>query len=178
MPESTENNENRPKNGNKRHLFSKLKRRSKYFYLKILRIDDPPERIARGAAIGVLMGILPTFGVGGLLSIGLAFILKANKASAIIGSFIMNPITGPFFWSMSIVLGSLIMREDYRTMLATMKEEGWLTGAGHTYLVFLVGNVLISAVFTVASYYVVKAFIIRHRRRKEEKRLKKLSGRV
>ncbi|TAN63593.1 DUF2062 domain-containing protein, partial [bacterium] len=56
----------------KKPLPERLKRRAKLIYLKLLRLDDPPERIALGAAIGVLMGILPTFGIGGVLSIILA----------------------------------------------------------------------------------------------------------
>lgn len=167
----------RPKNGtNKKHPFVKAKRRSRYFYLKILRIDDPPEVIARGAAIGVFMGVFPTFGVGTFLSLGAAFLLKANKASAVIGSFIVNPITGPFFWTLSMLTGAFIMREDYTSLVDNIKTKGILSGGGWATEVFMVGNIIITLIFTFASYYAVKALVIRHRRKKEEKRLKKLAG--
>ncbi len=160
----------------KRHPFERFKRWLKLLYYRILRIDDPPERIARGAAIGVLMGVLPTFGVGGFLSIGIAFLLKANKAAAVLGSFIVNPITSPFFWTLSAVIGSFIMREDSSTILSRIKQDGILASAGWVWFVYMVGNVIISAVCTAFSYYMVKAAIIRHRKKKEEKRLKRQSG--
>lgn len=142
-------------------------------YLKILRIQDPPERIARGAAIGVLMGVLPTFGAGAFLSLAFAFVLKANKAAAVLGSFVMNPLTSTFFWTLSIVIGSVILGEDYSTMLAKIKGDNMINGIGGAYLVFLAGNVVISSTFAVASYFIIKNAVIKRRALKEEKRLKK-----
>ena len=91
------------KNGvDKKHPFVRLKRKARLTYLKILRIDDPPERIARGAAIGVAMGVLPTFGLGTLFALAFAFVFRANKAASVLGSFIMNPVTTPFFWTANV----------------------------------------------------------------------------
>lgn len=158
----------------RRHPFkTKIKRKLRFVYLKIIRLNDPPEIIARGAAIGVLMGILPTFGIGGLLSFGFAFVFRANKAAAVIGSMIMNPLTSPFFWGISAALGSFVMREDRAELLRRLhgvngenilKNIGWLTA------VYMTGNVIVSAVFTVISYYLVKIWVIEHRRHKAEKK--------
>ncbi|MDP2690095.1 MAG: DUF2062 domain-containing protein [Deltaproteobacteria bacterium] len=156
-------------NNHKKKIHVKAKRRLRLTYLRILRIDDPPERIARGVAIGVCMGILPTFGAGIILSFVIALILKANKAAAVLGSFIMNPLTTPLFWSASILIGSLITGQSYGAILRTIREEGLLRGAGWTYAVFMAGNVIVTGAFTAASYFFSKWFIIRHRRRKAEK---------
>lgn len=164
------------KSVDKKHPFVRLKRKARLTYLKILRIDDPPERIARGAAIGVAMGVLPTFGLGIILSIATAFVLRANKAASVLGSFIMNPVTSPFFWTASLVAGSLLTGEDYSTLYAKISKNGFLTGAWDTYMVFLAGNIVITAATTFASYYLVKNAIIRHRRNKERKRARKLAG--
>lgn len=169
---------NRRNNNNKNHPYVRLKRLARLYYLRLLRINDPPERIARGAAIGVLMGILPTFGLGTVLSFIFAFIFKANKAAAIIGSFIMNPLTSAFFWTMSIVLGSLILGEDYNSLLATFKNESFVRGAGWTYVVFLTGNVVISTVCTIIAYFAVKASVIKHREAKRLRRLERAKNRV
>lgn len=160
------------KNGkkDKRQLYVRMKRRARLLYLKILRIDDPPERIARGAAIGVFMGIFPTFGLGALLSLGAAFVLRANKAAAIIGSFIMNPLTSPFFWTLSAVVGSVILNEDRHTILARAKNGGFWDNVGWGYLVFLAGNTVVSVLFAAAAYFLTKWAVIRHRRKKAHKR--------
>jgi uncharacterized protein (DUF2062 family) len=113
---------------NKRHPVTKVHRRVRLVKLQLLRINDPPERIARGAALGVVCGILPTFGFGGFIAFGLAFLFKANKAAAILGSLIMNPITTPFFWTFSIILGSLILGVEYSVLLDKIEQEGLVAG--------------------------------------------------
>jgi uncharacterized protein (TIGR03546 family) len=174
---ANQNGNGKIRNGvNKKHPFERFKRKARLTYLRILRIDDPPERIARGAAIGVAMGVLPTFGLGIILSIAFAFILRANKAASVLGSFIMNPVTSPFFWTASLLTGSLLTGNDYSTLYAKMKDNGFLTGAGEASLVFMAGNLVISAVTTLASYYIVRNAIVRHRFKKEEKRLRKRAG--
>src|SRR3989304_5845182 len=128
----------------KKGLLARIGRRVKLIYLKILGIDDPPERIARGAAIGVAMGVLPTFGLGTLFALAFAFVFRANKAASVLGSFIMNPVTTPFFWTASLVTGSLLTGNDYSAIYAKMKENGLLTGAGEASVVFIAGNLGIS----------------------------------
>ncbi|MCC6501640.1 MAG: DUF2062 domain-containing protein [Deltaproteobacteria bacterium] len=143
----------------------------------MLRIDDPPERIAKGAAIGVAVGVLPTFGIGVIFSLAIAYFLKANKAASVLGGLIMNPVTSPFFFVLSIFTGSFLLHEDYHTIYARMMENGFLNGAESATLVFMAGNIVVTAATTIASYYIVRNLVIRHRRRKEEKRLRKASHR-
>lgn len=165
-------NNAKPENGKagKTGFSVRIKRRAKLLYLRILRLDDPPERIAAGAAIGVLMGVLPTFGLGGFLAFAFAFVFKANKAAAVIASAVVNPLTSPFFWTASIVIGSLITGNDSATMLAKFKGEEFLTFAGEVSMVYMAGNALISIVFTAATYFLTKGVITRHRARKAAKR--------
>ena len=158
-------------NLNKKGLFTRARRRFRLIYLRLLRIDDPPERIARGAAIGVLMGILPTFGLGIVLSIALAFALRANKAAAILGSFVMNPFTSPFFWTISAIVGALVLREDSSAIMAHIRDKSMLNGVSWAYFVHMVGNIIVSALFTLITYYLVKRFIMEHRAHKAAKRL-------
>ncbi|MFQ5736869.1 MAG: DUF2062 domain-containing protein [Thermodesulfobacteriota bacterium] len=142
----------------------------KLIYLRMMRIDDPPERIARGAAIGVCMGILPTFGAGIVLAFLLAFVFRANKAAAVLGSFIMNPLTSPFFWTLSIVLGSFITGQDSAAIMGLIRQEGILKGAEWAYIVFMAGNVIVTGTLTTAAYFFIKAAVIRHRKHKAERR--------
>lgn len=172
-----QNGDRKSRNGvDKKHPFVKLKRKARLTYLKILRIDDPPERIARGVAIGVAVGVLPSFGLGFIFALAAAFVLRANKAASILGTFIMNPITSPFFWTASLVVGSALTGDDFSTIYRQINENGWVTGASRATLDFLIGNVVVTVVTTIASYYISKHWIIRHRRKKEEKRLKKQAG--
>lgn len=156
-----------------RRLHTKTARRLKLIYLQMLRINDPPERIARGAAIGVCMGILPTFGAGIILSFVIALALKGNKAAAVLGSFIMNPVTSAFFWSASILLGSVITGQDYAAIIKVVREDGILKGAGWTYAVFMAGNAIVTSVFTVGAYFLVRWGVTKYRRKRAQRRLEK-----
>lgn len=164
---------NNLKRYSKTHPLERIKRRFKLHYLKMLRLDDPPERIARGAAIGVFMGIFPTFGAGIVLAVAAAFVLKANKTASVIGSFIMNPLTSPFFWTLSAIIGAFIFNEDASKITAAIfnkNGEGVLWNLSRVSVIFVSGNLVISVAFTAATYFLVKKVVIGHRRRKEERR--------
>ncbi|OGP31045.1 MAG: hypothetical protein A2073_03890 [Deltaproteobacteria bacterium GWC2_42_11] len=150
-----------------------MKRWIKLHYYKIVRIDDPPDRIARGVAIGVFMGIFPTFGLGIIISIISAYILKANKAAAVLGSFIMNPLTIPFFWTLSSIVGSVIFWENKELLMSNIKNHHFLNGMGWAYIVFLTGNLVVSTAFSAASYFLTRRWIIEHRKHKAMKMLAK-----
>lgn len=151
---------------NKNHLHVKAWRRARLVYLKMLRLNDSPEKIALGAALGVLMGIFPTFGVGTILALILAAVTRANKAAAILGSLVMNPLTSPFFWTLSVLTGSVLMGEDSQKILEKVRDEGLFRGFGRAYLVFTVGNLIVSGVFAGATYLFVRWAVTRHRRLK------------
>lgn len=154
------------KNKKNHPRLTRIKRWVKLHYYKVVRLDDPPEKIARGIAIGVFMGIFPTFGVGIILSIISAYILKANRAAAVLGSFIMNPLTIPFFWTLSSIVGSVIFWENRELLMSNIKNHNFLNGMGWAYVVFLVGNLVVSTTFSAASYFITKKWIIIHRKHK------------
>ncbi len=86
--------------------------RLKALLKKLVRVDDSPERIARGVAIGVFWGIIPTFGFAILFSLPTAVFLRANKLSAILGTFVANPFTTPLIYAFEYKIGQLILRNQ------------------------------------------------------------------
>jgi uncharacterized protein (DUF2062 family) len=64
-----------------------------FVFRRMLHADDPPHRLALGAAIGVFVAITPTVGVQTLLVVFLAWLLRANKAVGIPLVWISNPAT-------------------------------------------------------------------------------------
>jgi hypothetical protein len=153
---------------------TRIKRWIKLHYYKIVRIDDPPHRIARGISIGVFMGIFPTFGLGIIIAVLFAYILRANRAAAVLGSFIMNPLTTPIFWTLSSAVGAVIFWEDRDIVASSIKNHQFLNGIGWTSVVFLVGNLIVSSAFSALSYFIAKRWIIEHRKKKAKKMLVKV----
>ncbi|MFH0754260.1 MAG: DUF2062 domain-containing protein [Candidatus Omnitrophota bacterium] len=82
--------------GRKRTFIQRIVRWARFFYLKFVRIHDSPHKIALGFSLGVFLGIIPFTGV--LAAIFIASVLRVNRVSAVLGSFLVNTwVTIPFF---------------------------------------------------------------------------------
>ena len=139
-----------------------IKRFLRYIYLKLLRIQDTPEKIALSFSVGVFIGIFPTFGLGGIIMILICYLFKLNYIAGILGTFIMNYFTSPFFWALSYMLGDFITTGE-------IKWRGFeRAGAKIFILRYLLGNLIISILCSILSYFVVKNIIITYRKRKRK----------
>src|SRR3970040_2766340 len=59
---------------------SRLYRIYRYACLTFVRKNDSPERLGRGAGLGVFIGVVPTFYFGPILAVAVAGPLGANRA--------------------------------------------------------------------------------------------------
>lgn len=167
-------------NGRKSRLWhERAFRWLRYMKIKFLRINDTPEKIAKGAALGVFLGIYPTFGLGILLAWVGSAIMGWNKAASVLGSLIMNPLTTPFFWTASVATGALIFNQDSRLIFEELKSRelsadgGILWNLKTSALIYLAGNTIISVVLSIATYFLIKDVVIKHRKKRHEMRLRR-----
>ncbi|MCM8799901.1 MAG: DUF2062 domain-containing protein [Candidatus Omnitrophica bacterium] len=58
------------------------------FIIKLIKINDSPQKVALGFSLGVALGIIP--GSGPIASLFLAFLFKLNRASSLLGSLAVN----------------------------------------------------------------------------------------
>jgi len=82
----------------------KIKRFFNLLYIKLFKINDSPQKIALGLGLGVFTGIFP--GTGPLAALFLAFFLRANRASALLGSLLTNTWLSFVTFLLAIKLGS------------------------------------------------------------------------
>ncbi|MCX5776624.1 MAG: DUF2062 domain-containing protein [Candidatus Firestonebacteria bacterium] len=148
-----------PKTNTKKSAYKRI---IKYMYLKIVRANDTPSKVGAGVAVGVFLGIFPTFGLGLLLAYGIAVLFKINKAAAVAGSLIMNPLTTPFFWMLSAIIGSGLIGAEREFILAELKTGRIFKALGPAFYAYMLGNILISLVFSVVSYFITLEIIRRH----------------
>lgn len=148
-----------------KHKKLNMKRILKYIYLRIVRTDDTPSKVAFGVAIGVFWGIFPTFGIGLILAYFFAWLLKVNKASAILGGLIMNPITTPFFWGLSALIGVTIIGGKSEVILNELKTGGIFKAVGHSFITYVIGNLIVSIIFGIISYYITLEILKRRKRK-------------
>ncbi|MEM1236031.1 MAG: DUF2062 domain-containing protein [Pseudomonadota bacterium] len=64
-----------------------------YVKLRVHRLPDSPERIARGIWAGVFTAFTPFYGLHFVIAASLAFAMRGNVIAAILGTFFGNPLT-------------------------------------------------------------------------------------
>jgi len=100
----------------------------KKLYIKLFKINDTPQRIAAGLGVGVFLGILP--GTGPLAALFLAWLLRLNRASALLGSLFTNTWLSIVTLLLSVKVGAAILglnwEETREAWMLFLKDFHWL----------------------------------------------------
>lgn len=101
--------------------------------------ETTPTRVALGFAAGIFIGIVPSFAVGSLIALYLAGRLGLHQGAALSGTFLMNPLTAPLFYSLSYAVGTVFSAAPATAagsgLLASVEQIGWA---------FLLGNAIVA----------------------------------
>ncbi len=84
-------------------------RQVKLNLLRFARLRGSPDEVAKGVALGIFIGMTPTFGFQMVLAIFFAFLLRENKVAAILGVWVTNPVTAPFIYALEYESGRLVL---------------------------------------------------------------------
>jgi uncharacterized protein (DUF2062 family) len=84
-------------------------RQSKLMLVRFVRLRALPEEIAKGIALGIFIGMTPTFGLQMIIAIFLAYLLKENRLAAILGVWITNPVTAPAIYAIEYEVGRILL---------------------------------------------------------------------
>ena len=145
----------------------------RYIYLRLVRVGGNPVHVALGFALGVFLGVFPTFGIGIPLSLLFASLLRWNRVSAVLGSLVMNPLTTPFFWTLSGAVGAAIFRADATRLLSSVQNgerlRGLTLGAG----IYLAGNTIVALVTATIAYFLALRAVLLYRKKRRERRQKR-----
>lgn len=130
----------RQKNNNKFFRFLR------FIYLKLFRINDSPHKIALGFGLGVFAGIFP--GTGPLASLFLAFIFRANRAAALIGSLLTNTWLSFVTFVLAVQAGSMLLKINWQDVQA--KKTILPIALGYAIIAFCCGLVAYLAALITA----------------------------
>jgi uncharacterized protein (DUF2062 family) len=153
-----------------RSLFERCRRTFRYIYLRLVRVGGDPVHIALGFSLGVFLGVFPTFGIGIPLSLLLASIFRWNRISAVLGSLVMNPITTPFFWTLSGTLGAAIFGVNVKNVMTTVQNGERLRSLTYGAGIYLAGNTIIALVTATLSYFLALRAVTLYRKKKKERK--------
>ncbi len=90
-------------------LLIRLRPALRFIKFRILHVNDSPERIARGLAVGVFVAYLRLMGIQMALAWFAAGIIKGNKVMAVLGAWVSNPATALIIYYPAYRLGRWLL---------------------------------------------------------------------
>jgi uncharacterized protein (DUF2062 family) len=160
----------------------RFNRQFRYIYLRLIRFRGHPHELALGMSIGIFIGMTPTIPFHTIVAIALALALKASKITAVLGTWICNPLTVYLVYKYSYKIGSIILGFDHNTKFLSPVVDAInhgeflhiittiLGGGVMVVAAFLLGGIALGLLCAVPSYgislYFFKAFISWRKSRK------------
>ena len=92
-------------------LWSRLRRGTKSLVLRIFRVKDASERVARGFALGMVINFIPSFGFGVLISGFVARLFGGNVIAGLAGGASLT-FFWPFLFYLNMRMGGLLVRPE------------------------------------------------------------------
>ncbi len=139
-------------------------------FFKFFLINDTPQKIAGGAALGIFLGIIP--GEGMTASIILASFFHLNRLAAVGGALATNMWTTFFILPAATFVGSFLFNKNSQELILNFKQNYHLIG----YKVFLskaiffdlalplmVGFLLVAGSISLVFYFVLLYLLKNHR---------------
>jgi uncharacterized protein len=141
----------------------KLGRKFKYNLVRILRVNDSPHQVALGFTLGFIPNWYPTFGLGVILSVGLAKLVKSNTVAAFVGGVLGAPLW-PVLFLLNYKVGRLLF--DKSTKVDELEDVDYADALEHTLVgvnsffskgfTFLEGALINTILFSIFIYFIVK----------------------
>ncbi len=142
--------------------------------LKLLAIRDTPEAIAGGVAIGIFFGFTPLLGLKTILTIFFAWLTRSNILAAVVASA-AHDILLPFMpviyrWEYDVGFWLLTNPHHWPESLRRLHVQGHSWRSWTTFFTvgkpLLIGSIVCGGPIAVASYFLSREFVVRHRRKK------------
>lgn len=164
-------------------------RARKFVIQTILHADDTPHAIALGSAIATLVAFLPLVGLQTVIAIGLAALLRANKAVCVPIVWITNPVTLVPIYGACFGLGRFVMstpaevqgavvlselqQQQQSSPLAVSFWKNLLSRLAGLGLELWIGCAIVGAVGAVAAYFAARWGVSAYRERRRLRLLRR-----
>ena len=146
----------------------------------VLRLDDPPWRIAAALAVGVFVSCTPFYGFQTLLSLLIAVVLRLNKPAVVVGTWLNLPWFAPLVYGAALWVGGRLvpdargMASEVTGLLTASGSFSWLrvvTVLENLSVPLLVGTTVVGGVAGLATYVVALGVLRRRRTRSAGQRI-------
>jgi uncharacterized protein (DUF2062 family) len=142
--------------------------------------------LALGLAFGVFSGMLPIMPFQIAFAVALALFFKGSKITAVLGTWVSNPLNWYFHYLFSYKIGAYLLGIPEKkgfSIIVHAVEEGdrfvsalWkITEAGGTIIAaFLLGGIILGILFAFPSYFVFLKFFQWFKKWRREVRERKM----
>ena len=149
-----------------------LRRALRYHWLKFMRLQEDPKRIAGGLALGVFIGITPTIPFHTVIALSLAALLGVSPVTAFIGIQVGNPLTVVPIYLTSYKVGQFLLYHGKPLVFPqTFSYEAWFRVLCQGGLALQVGGIIIAILPAIVTYFLTLWIVQRYQRRKAQKAL-------
>ena len=141
----------------------------------VLRLDDPPWRVALALAIGVFISCTPFYGLQTVLSLAVATIFRLNRAVTVTGTWLNLPWFAPILYGFALRIGAFVLPDLHGADLGDMTEllqlastlsvSDMLDLLGSLSLALLIGTAAVGTVAGAVTYVAVILLLRRRQRR-------------
>lgn len=157
-------------------FIERLKRFTRYWYLRLVRIQATPHNIAIGLAAGVFAGLLPILPFQTVVGIAFAFVVRGSKIAAALGTWVTNPANWVPFYLLCYKIGKAVVPFDVPPFRPSEIEMSQMLEVGWKFFVAMTAGGLIMAVpGSIVTYFVGKKCITSYQTRRAMRRLRKIA---
>ena len=155
-------------------MWEGLVRFSRYWYLRVIRIQATPHTIAIGLAVGIFAGLLPILPFQTIVAVTLAFVVRGSKIAAALGTWITNPLNWVPFYMLCYFIGKVIVPFDVppfdptQLEMTQMMEIGW-----KFFAVIMAGGLVMAIPGSILSYFLGFKAVKLYRDKKAERMARK-----
>jgi len=133
----------------------------------LIKLDDPPHKLAFAFALGVFVAFSPIIGLHVITCLALGWIFRLNKLVILTASFINNPWTVVPLYGFCIWLGIKITGEN-----RAVPRIAWdQLSLENSYIVlkpyiwsYVAGTLIVGAIAAIISYFLFYCLVLRYRK--------------
>ena len=134
-------------------------RQGKLNLVRFLRLRGTPEEVAKGLALGIFVGMTPTFGFQMAIALFFAWILRENKIAAVLGVWVTNPITAPFIYAAQYETGRLVLGMERLQFPAELSFEAFKHVGMDIFVPLCFGSLIHAVIWSFLTYALTLRFI-------------------
>ncbi len=130
---------------------------------KLVRIQEEPQKVSRGYALGVFLGTTPFIGLKVFIALLLTSAFRWSRVASVVGVYHINILTAPVFYGISFLVGKMVTGSQVQyTMPHPMSFKAvcdLLYGNVPLFLSLLAGGFVLGIPMAVGAYFIASTLI-------------------